>query len=302
MEVKIVEVGPRDGLQNEPLNLPTAKKAAFIRALEASGLRHIEVTSFVNPKKVPQLADAAELFASIIEKPAEGVIYSALTPNMTGLERAIAAGARRIAVFTAASESFTRKNLGMDIAESLRVFADVVKAAKEAGLSARGYISTAFVCPYEGDVAPERVRAVALPLLDMGVDELAVSDTIGAACPNDVERVLGLLLKTIPVERIALHFHDTYGTALANVYAGLRMGATTFDASAGGLGGCPFAPGAAGNLATEDLVYFLDRMGIECGVSLAGVAAASRIIQEAIHRTPPSRQFRRMFAGSSGSD
>jgi hydroxymethylglutaryl-CoA lyase len=290
--VRIVEVGPRDGLQNEPDPIPTHDKLAFINALAAAGLRDIEVTSFVSPRRVPQLADADELACQLPSRP--DVVYSALVPNRRGLERAIAAGIRRIAVFTAASETFTQKNIGMSIAQSLETFADVLDAARVQNISARAYVSTAFVCPYEGDVPREKVRDVAEALLSMGVDEVAVSDTLGAAAPRDVQHTIGYLLHTIPPEKIALHFHDTYGTALANVYAGLQLGITTFDASAGGLGGCPFAPGAAGNLATEDLVYMLDRMNIESGVDLLAVARASRIIESVLGCALPARQLRRL--------
>lgn len=291
-EVTIVEVGPRDGLQNEPAPIPTPLKLAFIEKLAASGLRQIEATSFVHPKAIPQLADAVEVARRL---PAAGsVTYSALVPNQKGLERAMEAGMRRIAVFTAASESFTRKNIQMTIEESLATFAPVVRSAIEGGVSVRGYVSTAFVCPYEGDVPRARVREVALRLLDMGVDQVAISDTIGAASPKDVHDTVGELLSAISSEKIALHFHDTYGTALANVVAGLQLGITTFDSSAGGLGGCPYAPGASGNLATEDLVYLLDRMGIQTGVELHRIFEASCLMAEALGRRLPSRQWQRL--------
>lgn len=291
-EVTIVEVGPRDGLQNEPAPIPTPLKLAFIEKLAASGLRQIEATSFVHPKAIPQLADAVEVARRL---PAAGsVTYSALVPNQKGLGRAMEAGMRRIAVFTAASESFTRKNIQMTIEESLAAFAPVVRSAIEGGISVRGYVSTAFVCPYEGDVPRARVREVALRLLDMGVDEVAISDTIGAASPKDVHETVGELLSAISSGKIALHFHDTYGTALANVVAGLQLGITTFDSSAGGLGGCPYAPGASGNLATEDLVYLLDRMDIHSGVELQKVFEASCLIAEALGRRLPSRQWQRL--------
>ncbi len=291
-EVTIVEVGPRDGLQNEPAPIPTPLKLAFIEKLAASGLRQIEATSFVHPKAIPQLADAVEVARRL---PATGsVTYSALVPNQRGLERALEVGIRRIAVFTAASESFTRKNIQMTIEESLATFAPVVRSAIEGGVSVRGYVSTAFVCPYEGDVPRARVREVALRLLDMGVDQVAISDTIGAASPKDVHDTVGELLSAISSEKIALHFHDTYGTALANVVAGLQLGITTFDSSAGGLGGCPYAPGASGNLATEDLVYLLDRMGIQTGVELHRIFEASCLMAEALGRRLPSRQWQRL--------
>ncbi|MBE7505467.1 MAG: hydroxymethylglutaryl-CoA lyase [Planctomycetia bacterium] len=293
-EVKIVEVGPRDGLQNEPEQIPTDLKLAFIAALAGSGLRAIEATSFVHPKAIPQLADAVDVAGRL--PPAEGVTYSALVPNQKGLDRALETGIRRIAVFTAASDSFTKKNINMTVDESLATFAPVVKSALAAGLTVRGYVSTSFVCPYEGNISKDRVLDVTTRLLDMGIDEVAVSDTIGAAAPTDVFETVGHLLKSIPPGKFALHLHDTYGTALANVLAGLQLGITTFDSSAGGLGGCPYAPGASGNLATEDLVYMLDRMGIQCGVNLQTVFEASSIIADKWGRTLPSRQWQRMKA------
>ena len=293
-EVKIVEVGPRDGLQNEPEQIPTDLKLAFIAALAGSGLRAIEATSFVHPKAIPQLADAVDVAGRL--PPAEGVTYSALVPNQKGLDRALETGIRRIAVFTAASDSFTKKNINMTVDESLATFAPVVKSALAAGLTVRGYVSTSFVCPYEGNISKDRVLDVTTRLLDMGIDEVAVSDTIGAAAPTDVFETVGHLLKSIPPGKFALHLHDTCGTALANVLAGLQLGITTFDSSAGGLGGCPYAPGASGNLATEDLVYMLDRMGIQCGVNLQTVFEASSIIADKWGRTLPSRQWQRMKA------
>ncbi|MCC7294158.1 MAG: hydroxymethylglutaryl-CoA lyase [Phycisphaerales bacterium] len=290
--VTVVEVGPRDGLQNEKIPVPTADKAAFITALADAGLTQIETSSFVHPQAVPQLADAAEVLASLPARP--GVTYSALVPNTKGYERAKEAGIKRIAVFTAASETFAKRNINMTVAESLEAFAPVVRAARADGVSVRGYLSTCFVCPFEGDINKRRVLEVAQALLDLGVQEVAISDTIGAAVPSDVVETVGFLLQSIPRERIALHFHDTYGTALANVAIGLQLGITTFDASAGGLGGCPFAPGAAGNLATEDLVYMLDRMGIHTGVNVAKVTAAAERMQSLLGRRLPSRQLQRL--------
>jgi len=302
--VRIVEVGPRDGLQNESTPVATEVKLQFVRRLVDAGLSQIEVTSFVNPKRVPQLADAPELIAKLPN--AADVTFSALVPNEKGLDRAIESGVKRIAVFTAASETFTQKNIGMSIDESMTSFASIVKRATGAGLSVRGYVSTCFVCPYEGEIEKERVRDVTARLLDTGVDEVAISDTIGAAAPTDVRETVGFVLENIPAEKIALHFHDTYGTALANVVAGLELGVATFDASAGGLGGCPFAPGAAGNLATEDLVYLLDRMNIRTGlagqsdVDLAKVVDAASIIANALNRPLPSAQWRRMHGSCAG--
>lgn len=293
--VTVVEVGPRDGLQNESATVPTQVKAAFVEKLADAGLTRIEVTSFVHPKLVPQFADAEPLLAAL--KPRAGVVYSALVPNARGLARAAAAGVKRIAVFTAASESFTRKNIGMSIADSLTTFREVVGEARREGISVRGYVSTAFGCPYEGKVSAEAVRSVTAALLEMGVDQVAVSDTIGAAVPTDVIDVVGLLLRMIPAERLALHFHDTNGTALANVYAGLTLGISTFDSSAGGLGGCPFAPGAAGNLATEDLVFLLEGMGISTGVDGAKVLDAAGVLADHLQRPMQSAQWRRCRAG-----
>jgi hydroxymethylglutaryl-CoA lyase len=293
--VKIVEVGPRDGLQNEPEPIPTEVKVAFIRQLMAAGLTQIEATSFVHPKRIPQLADAAEVLQAL-PLAEEGYTFSALVPNAKGLERAIASGVKRIAVFTAASNTFTQRNINMTIRESLETFAPVVAEALSAGLTVRGYVSTCFVCPYEGPVSRDATADVTEQLLEMGIDEVSLGDTIGAAVPRDVYETVGPLLETIPSDRLALHFHDTYGTALANVYAGLELGIRTFDASAGGLGGCPYAPGASGNLATEDLVYFLERMGLATGVDLTALAEASRLMETQLGRSLPSKQLQRLKA------
>lgn len=296
--VTIVEVGPRDGLQNERTPIPTDAKLAFINALASAGLTQIEATSFVHPKAIPQLADAVDVARGLPAAP--GVTFSALVPNDRGLDRAIESGIRRIAVFTAASETFARKNINMSIDESLAAFAGVITRARGAGMTVRGYVSTCFVCPFEGEISAAAVVRVARQLIELGVDEVAISDTIGAAAPTDVRRVLDALSPVIPRERLALHFHDTYGTALANVVAGLDAGITTFDASAGGLGGCPYAPGASGNLATEDLVYLLERMGIATGVSLAKIVAAAQPIAALLGRELPSRNFRRLQNGNCG--
>jgi hydroxymethylglutaryl-CoA lyase len=290
--VTILEVGPRDGLQNEARPVPTADKVAFVMALVAAGLRHVEVTSFVHPRAVPQLADAGEVFARLPRAP--GVELSALVPNLHGLRRAIGAGVRRIAVFTAASETFARRNINMSVEKSLEVFTEVAREARANGITVRAYVSTAFVCPYEGEVPAERVVAIAHRLLDMGADTVAIGDTIGAASPRDVERMLEAILPSTGADRVALHAHDTYGRALANVYAALRMGITSFDAAAGGLGGCPYAPGAAGNLATEDLVSMLHRMGIETGVDLDKLFAASTIVARALGRDLPGKEYQRL--------
>jgi isopropylmalate/homocitrate/citramalate synthase len=271
--VRIYEVGPRDGLQNEDAVVPTDAKVAFIEALAATGLTHVEATSFVSPKAIPQLADADEVFPRIHRAP--GVRYPVLVPNVRGLDRAEAAGADAVAVFTAASEAFTEANIRMTIAESLDAFRPVLARAGERGWWRRGYVSTAFGCPYAGDVPTEDVVRVAVALLDLGCDEISIGDTIGVAHPDDVRRVVGALLARIPAERLALHLHDTYGRALENVEAGLELGIRIFDASAGGTGGCPYAPGAPGNLATESLVGLLDRLGYEHGVDAEGVVRAA---------------------------
>ena len=285
--VRIVEVGPRDGLQNESIIVPTEKKAEFVRLLVAAGFQDIEVASFVHPKWVPQLADAQELIPQLDMSPR--VRYSALVPNMKGLERAIESGIRRIAVFTAASETFNRKNINLGIQESIDGFKPVLDRALKEGISARGYVSTCFVCPYEGTIAKEKVAEVTGALLDLGVDEVSIGDTIGAATPKDVENTGGYLLTQFPAASLAMHFHDTYGMAVANVYQSLQMGLAIFDSSAGGLGGCPYAPGASGNIATEDLVYLLDRIGIETGVSLKLLRRASHFIAQELARDLPSR-------------
>src|SRR5215831_1487041 len=285
--IRIVEVGPRDGLQNESVIIPTAKKAEFIKLLVAAGLKDIEVASFVHPKWVPQLADAQELIQQLEFTP--NVRYSALVPNMKGLERALASGIRRIAVFTAASETFNRKNINMGIQESIDVFRPVVAEALKNGLSVRGYVSTCFVCPYEGPVAKEKVGDVTSALFELGVDEVSIGDTVGAATPQDVEMTCGYLQQRFSGHKLAMHFHDTYGMAIANVYQALKMGFTIFDSSAGGIGGCPYAPGASGNVATEDLVYLLDRLGIKTGVSLKLLRQASHFMAHELGRDLPSR-------------
>ena len=271
--VRIVEVGPRDGLQNEEAIVPADAKVAFIEALAATGLQVVEATSFVSPRAIPQLADADEVFPRIRRLP--GVRYPVLVPNLRGLERAEAAGVDAVAVFTAASEAFTQHNIGMSIDGSLAAFAPVLARAAGAGWWRRGYVSTAFGCSYSGDVVTEAVVDVSVALMDLGCDEISIGDTIGVAHPHDVRRVVGALLARIPAERLALHLHDTYGRALENVEAGLELGIRIFDASAGGTGGCPYAPGAPGNLATESLVGLLDRLGYEHGVDAVGVARAA---------------------------
>jgi hydroxymethylglutaryl-CoA lyase len=285
--VTIVEVGPRDGLQNEKANVATADKITFVDLLSKAGHSVIEVSAFVSPKWVPQMGDAAGVFAGITRRP--GVRYTALVPNRAGLDRAIAAGVTEIGVFAAASETFSLRNLNQTIDASLATYRDVCARALDVGLRVRGYLSTCFGCPFEGAVPPARVADVAARLADLGVFEVAISDTIGVAHPGQVPIVLDAVTARLPLNQTALHFHDTRGTALANVLSGLEYGVATYDSSAGGLGGCPFAPGAAGNLATEDLVYMLDGLGIETGISLPRAIDASRFIESKLDHPLPSR-------------
>ena len=288
---RVVEVGPRDGLQNEKALVPTAQKIRFIQMLAEAGLPVVEATSFVSPRAIPQLSDASEVMNGITRLASTS--YPVLVPNVKGMERALAAGARSIAVFTAASESFTRHNINVTIAESLANFRPVVAMAQREGVPVRGYISTVFGCPYEGKVDARQALRVAQDLLVMGVSELSLGDTIGVATPNQVVDVIGLFTEEgkFPVEQIAVHFHDTRGTALANVLAALQLGISIIDASAGGLGGCPYAPGAAGNLATEDLLYMLHGMGIETGVDLEKVVAATSFIAPYLGHRPTSKYY-----------
>jgi hydroxymethylglutaryl-CoA lyase len=285
--VHLVEVGPRDGLQNERAELPTSDKIRFVDLLGDAGLPSIEVSAFVSPRWVPQMADAGEVFAGIRRR--SGTRYAALVPNLVGLERARAAGATEVAIFAASSETFSRKNINQTIDESLATYREVAAAARDAGLRVRGYLSTSFGCPYEGPVPPSRVAELAGRLIELGAFEVALSDTIGVATPGKVVEVVEQVARHLPLPRIALHFHDTRGTALANVLTALQLGVTTFDASAGGLGGCPYAPGASGNLATEDLVYMLDSLSIETGVSLQRVVEASRFIESRLDHPLPSK-------------
>ena len=285
--VTIVEVGPRDGLQNERAVVSTADKIEFVNHLSAAKLSVIEVSAFVSPKWVPQLADAEQVFAGITRSP--GTRYTALVPNVEGLERAIAARVAEVAVFAASTETFSRKNINKSIGDSLTTYAEVCCRAHDAGLRVRGYLSTAFGCPFEGAVPPQQVAEVAARLFELGVFEVAISDTIGIAHPGQVPLVLDAVLARVPADHLALHFHDTRGTALANVLTALPFGIATFDASAGGLGGCPYAPGAAGNLATDDLVYMLNGMGVETGVSLPALSGASAFIASRLDHPLPSR-------------
>jgi isopropylmalate/homocitrate/citramalate synthase len=285
-----VEVGPRDGLQNEAAAIPTDVKTHFVDLLTEAGFGWIEVSSFVHPKAVPRMADADEVFRAIQKRP--GVRYVALVPNPRGLDRALAAGVTELALFVAATESFSRANINRTIDQSLEDARSVISTAAPHGVQIRAYISVAFGCPYEGPVAPEAVRGVAERLFDLGVEEVVLGDTIGAATPGDVRRVMDSLLPLAPLERWGMHFHDTRGIAVANVMASLEVGLSHFDSSAGGLGGCPFAgPGAAGNLATEDLLYLLDGLNIDHGVSLDAVLAASRYIVDAVGHPLTSKVY-----------
>jgi len=288
--VSIVEVGPRDGLQNEATRVPAADKIAFVNRLAAAGHTRIEVTAFVSPKWVPQMADAAEVCAGIERRP--GVRYSALVPNLTGLTRARAANLDEVAVFPAASETFSQRNLNQSVGEAMAAAKAVCTEALAAGLRVRAYLSTSFGCPFEGAVPPARVVDLTGQLLDFGAYEVSVSDTIGIAHPRQVTALLEQLGARVPLGSIALHCHDTRGTALVNVYAALEAGVSTFDASAGGLGGCPYAPGATGNVATEDLVYMLDGLGVATGIRLDGIIEASRAIEPLVGHPLSSRMYR----------
>ena len=285
--VKLVDVGPRDGLQNEKTQVPAAVKVELVHRLQDAGLKEIEVTSFVSPKWVPQMGDNAEVMARIARLP--GVDYPVLTPNLKGFEAALAAGAKEVAVFGAASESFSQKNINCSIAESLARFVPVIDAAKLAGVRVRGYVSCVLGCPYEGEVAPDAVAGVAATLFDMGCYEVSLGDTIGVGTPGKTRRMLDAVARRVPIDKLAGHYHDTYGQALVNIYASLQAGVATFDASVAGLGGCPYAAGASGNVATEDVVYMLDGLGIETGVRLAALVETSAWICERLGRSNGSK-------------
>jgi hydroxymethylglutaryl-CoA lyase len=294
--VKIVEVGPRDGLQNEPGALTADTKVEFIERLAASGLRAIEVGSFVNPDKVPQMADTEVVFARIQRQP--DVHYGALVPNVKGLERALACGVRDIAVFTAATETFCQKNINCSIDESIERFKPVIERARAQAVAVRGYISCVLGCPYEGAVAPEQVARVAERLAKLGVDEISLGDTIGVGTPRKARAMVKAVANVVPIERLALHFHDTYGQALANLLVCLDTGVATIDSSVAGLGGCPYAPGASGNVATEDVVYMLNGLDIFTGVDLAKLVDAGRFITGKLNRPNESRVGRAYTARS----
>ena len=286
-KVRVVEVGPRDGLQNEKTNVSTEVKIALIDRLAAAGLPAVEATAFVSPKWVPQMADNAAVMAGIARR--TGTAYPVLTPNMKGFEAALAAGANEVAVFGAASESFSQKNINCSIAESLDRFAPVLEAAKAANVRVRGYVSCVLDCPYEGPVEPAAVATVAKRLYDMGCYEVSLGDTIGRGTPVRAATMVRTVADAVPLEKLAAHFHDTYGQALANLYAVLECGIATVDSSVAGLGGCPYARGASGNVATEDVLYMLAGLGIETGVDLNAVIEAGRFISAELGRAPSSK-------------
>lgn len=292
--VSVYEVGPRDGLQNESAVVPTEGKLQLIDALADAGLKRIEITSFVSPKWIPPLADSAEVASRVRRR--EGVVYSALVPNAKGLEGAKAAQIPEVAVFLSASETHNKKNVNKTIAETLAAFEAVVAPAREAGMRVRGYVSTVWGCPYEGAVDPRKALEITRQLLAMGCYQVSLGDTIGVGTPGQTERIVELMLGSIPGEQLALHFHDTRGTALANALVGVAKGITTLDASVGGLGGCPYAPGASGNLATEDLIYMLDGLGVEHGVDLEKLVAAGELAQRLVGHELPGRFLKARLA------
>jgi hydroxymethylglutaryl-CoA lyase len=292
--VRMVEVGPRDGLQNEAQIVPAAVKIALIERLAASGLASVEAGSFVSPKWIPQMADTAAVLAGLERR--AGVSYPVLVPNMQGFAAAKAADVEEIAIFAAASESFSRRNINCSIAESLQRFAPVAKAAAEHGMRVRGYVSCVVDCPYEGPVAPEATARVAQELLALGCYEISLGDTIGSGTPKRIQAMLEATARAVPVEKLAVHFHDTYGQALANILASLELGVAVVDSSVAGLGGCPYAPGAAGNVASEDVLYMLNGLGIATGVDLLKLAEAGRFISKTLGREPISKVARAMAA------
>jgi len=294
--VRIVEVGPRDGLQNEKQVVPADTKLELIRRLAAAGLKAIETTSFVSPKWVPQMGDNTEVLTRVLAAAAPGVDYPVLTPNLKGFEAALAAGAKEVAVFGAASESFSQKNINCSIAESLARFRPVTEAAQAAGVKVRGYVSCVVGCPYEGEIAPQKVAEVAETLISMGCYEVSLGDTIGSGNPVTVQRMLDAVMRRVPVTQLAGHYHDTYGMAVANIFASLQMGVAVFDASVGGLGGCPYAAGASGNVATEDVVWLLKGMGIDTGIDFDALVDTAAWISAELGRAPASRVARAVLA------
>ena len=296
--VRLVEVGPRDGLQNEAQIVPAAIKIELIERLVDAGLPAIEVTSFVSPKWVPQMADNAEVLRAVLSSSRRRpeVSYPVLTPNLKGFDAAIEAGAQEVAIFGAASETFSQKNINCSIAESLKRFAAVVDAASALDVRVRGYVSCVVACPYEGPVDPQKAAWVARQLVDMGCYEVSLGDTIGAGTPASVRRMIEACATVVPIERLAGHYHDTYGMAIANIYASLQLGMAVFDSSIAGLGGCPYAPGASGNVATEDVVYLLDGLAIESGIAIDGLLAAGGFIASHLGRPPTSKVARALLA------
>ena len=292
--VKIVEVGPRDGLQNEKQAIDTATKVELIARLGASGLKTIEATAFVSPKWVPQMADNAEVMRQITRL--DGVTYPVLTPNLKGLEAALATGVTEVAVFAAASEAFSQKNINCSIDESIERFVPVIESAREHGVAVRGYVSTVVGCPYQGDVPPEKVAEVSKALFDLGCYEISLGDTIGVGTPLKVQAMLAEVSKAVPMEKLAGHFHNTYGMAIANIYASLQMGMAVFDASVAGLGGCPYAKGASGNVATEDVVYLLNGLGIDSGVDLNHLVETAVWVSAQLGRAPASNVAKALSA------
>ncbi|HTJ97740.1 MAG TPA: hydroxymethylglutaryl-CoA lyase [Rhodocyclaceae bacterium] len=294
--VNIVEVGPRDGLQNEKQNIPTATKLELIHRLEAAGLKSIESAAFVSPKWVPQMADHSEVMQAVMRTRKAGVSYPVLVPNLKGFEAALAAGVEEIAIFAAASEAFSQKNINCSISESLERFPPVIAAAKAANIKVRGYVSCVVGCPYQGDVAPQATAEVAHALYDMGCYEVSLGDTIGVGTPTSILAMLEAVAKRIPLKFLAAHYHDTYGMAIANIHTSLQFGISTYDSSVAGLGGCPYAAGASGNVATEDVVYLLQGLGIECGIDLKQLVDTASWISAQLGRPPASRVSRALLA------
>ena len=295
-EVKIVEVGPRDGLQNEKSDIQLSDKIQLVEGLAEAGLKMVETGSFVSPKWVPKMADSAEVFKQIKRRP--GVTYSALTPNLRGFEGALEAGVDEVAVFGAASESFSQKNINCSVAESLERFAPLMEAAQANNIKVRGYVSCVLGCPYEGIIEPEKVRWVSEKLLEMGCYEISLGDTIGVGTPLKTQQMLGAVLQSIPLDKVAVHFHDTYAQALANIFTAVQMGVSIVDSAVAGLGGCPYAKGASGNVATEDVVYMLNGMGIETGIDLDKLVAVGDTIMRSLNRTNNSKVANAILARS----
>jgi len=294
LTARIVDVGPRDGLQNEKTIVPAAVKIALIERLADAGLKSVEATSFVSPKWVPQMADATEVLKGIRRR--EGVSYPVLTPNLKGFDAAIEAGAQEVAIFAAASEAFSEKNINCSIVESIKRFEPVVAAAQAMEIKVRGYVSCVVGCPYEGEVSPKKVAEVAKALRDLGCYEISLGDTIGVGTPGSVTRMLDVVGRALPIKQLAGHFHDTYGMAIANIHAALQFGINTFDSSVAGLGGCPYAKGASGNVASEDVVYLLNGLGIETGIDLEALVDAGAFISQALGRAPTSRVAQAVLA------